>query len=59
MLSLSFDANYPFGQLFVPPRRQLVAIEPMTATIDALRRGTAPLVEPGERFRAAFRLQVA
>lgn len=59
MLSLSFDANYPFGQLFVPPRRQLVAIEPMTATIDALGRGTAPLVEPGERFRAAFRLQVA
>jgi galactose mutarotase-like enzyme len=58
-LTFSFDANYPFGQLFVPPRRQLVAIEPMTGTIDALGRGTAPLVEPGDRFRAAFRIHVA
>ncbi len=57
-LTFSFDANYPFGQLFVPPRRQHVAIEPMTATIDALGRGTTPLVEPGDRFRAGFRISV-
>jgi len=58
-LRLRFDANYPFAQLFVPPRRQLVAIEPMTAEIDALGRGISPLVEPGDRFSAAFTLDVA
>jgi len=56
-LTLRFDANYPFAQLFVPPRRQLVAIEPMTATIDALGNGTAPLVQPGARFRASYSLR--
>jgi aldose 1-epimerase len=56
-LTFRFDAKYPFAQLFVPPRKQLVAIEPMTATIDALGSGTAPLVDPGDRFRAAFSLQ--
>jgi galactose mutarotase-like enzyme len=53
-LRLVFDANYPFGQLFVPPRRDFIAIEPMTATIDALGSGTAPLCEPGSTFTASF-----
>ncbi len=57
-LSLHFDEWYPYAQLYVPARRQIVAIEPMTAEIDALGRGTAPLVEPGARFRAAFTLTV-
>ena len=30
-LTLWFDDAYPFAQLFVPPRRRHVAIEPMTA----------------------------
>jgi galactose mutarotase-like enzyme len=58
-LTLQFDPSYPFGQLFVPPDRNLVAIEPMTAEIDALGRGTAPVVEPGQRFLAAFNLAVS
>jgi galactose mutarotase-like enzyme len=57
-LTMRFDANYPFAQLFVPPRRRLVAIEPMTAEIDALGRDTAPIVEPGARFRATFTISV-
>jgi len=57
-LTLQFDPAYPFAQLFVPPARELVAIEPMTAEIDALGRGTAPVVEPGGRFLAAFNLAV-
>jgi len=57
-LSLQFDPAYPFAQLFVPPGREFVAIEPMTAEIDALGRGTAPVVEPGDRFQAAFNLAV-
>ncbi len=57
-LTLRFDDAYPFAQLFVPPRRRIVAIEPMTAEIDALGRNTAPLCQPGERFRAEFTLTV-
>jgi galactose mutarotase-like enzyme len=57
-LTLTFDRAYPFAQLFVPPRRQLVAIEPMTAEIDALGRGTAPVVESGDRFAASFTISV-
>jgi len=58
VLTLRFDRAYPFAQLFVPPRRHLVAIEPMTAEIDALVRGTAPLCPPGDRFRAGFTISV-
>ncbi len=57
-LTLQFDPAYPFAQLFVPPVGAFVAIEPMTAEIDALGRGTAPVVEPGRRFQAAFTLAV-
>ena len=57
-LTLQFDPAYPFAQLFVPPAGELVAIEPMTAEIDALGRGTTPVVEPGDRFLAAFNLAV-
>ena len=53
-LHLRFDANYPFGQLYIPPRREFIAIEPMTATIDALHAGTTPMCAPGETFRASF-----
>jgi galactose mutarotase-like enzyme len=57
-LTLQFDPAYPFAQLFVSPASEFVAIEPMTAEIDALGRGAAPLVEPGKRFQAAFNLAV-
>ena len=57
-LTLQFDPAYPFAQLFVPPASEFVAIEPMTAEIDALGRGAAPLVEPGKRFQAAFNVAV-
>jgi galactose mutarotase-like enzyme len=57
-LTFHFDAAYPYAQLFVPPRRRLVAIEPMTAEIDALGRGTAPVCEPGDHFRSRFTMSV-
>ncbi len=58
-LKLTFGDTYPFAQLFVPPRRQLVAIEPMTAEIDALGRGIAPLCAAGDVFRAEFTIDAA
>ncbi|HET9730677.1 MAG TPA: aldose 1-epimerase [Acidimicrobiia bacterium] len=57
-VTLRFDGHYPFAQLFVPPRRQLVAIEPMTAEINALGHDRAPIAEPGSTFRAAFTIAV-
>jgi aldose 1-epimerase len=53
-IEFRFGLTYPFAQLYVPPRGNFAAIEPMTATIDALGRGTTPIVEPGERFNAWF-----
>jgi len=57
-LAFAFDRNYPYAQLYAPPRKQFVAIEPMTATVDALGSGSTPVVEPGDRFRAAFTMTV-
>ena len=53
-VDLRFGPTYPYAQLFVPASGEFAAIEPMTATIDALGRGTAPSVAPGNRFRAWF-----
>lgn len=57
-LTLQFDPYYPFAQLYVPPDHDLVAIEPMTAEIEALGRGTAPAAAPGTRFQAAFNISI-
>ncbi len=54
VLEFRFGPTYPYAQLYVPPKGTFAAIEPMTATIDALGRGTAPLVAPGDRFKAWF-----
>jgi len=53
-VEIRFGPTYPFAQLFVPTRGNFAAIEPMTATIDAIGRGTEPLVKPGDVFRAWF-----
>jgi aldose 1-epimerase len=57
-LALAFDEHYPYAQLYVPPRGDFVAIEPMTAPIDALGNDEAPICAPGERFAARFTMSV-
>jgi aldose 1-epimerase len=56
-VELKFGSTYPFAQLFVPARGDFAAIEPMTATIDALGRRRTPMVSPGDRFRAWFTIE--
>lgn len=51
-IELRFDAGYPFAQLFAPPGKPFVAIEPMTAVTNALVTGACPLVKPGGRYSA-------
>ena len=53
-VTVSFGPGYPFAQVYAPQGRDVVALEPMTATADALRRGTVDLVAPGDRFAARF-----
>jgi aldose 1-epimerase len=53
-LAVEYDEGYPYAQLFAPPGSSFVAIEPMTAPTNALVSGRFRLVEPGERFAAAF-----
>ena len=52
-------AGYRYAQVFAPRHDPLVALEPMTAPTNALASGRGlTVVEPGGRFRAAFRIRV-
>lgn len=53
-LAVIFDEGYPYAQLYAPERKGFVAIEPMTATVDALHRGGHPVASPDEPFTATF-----
>jgi galactose mutarotase-like enzyme len=57
-LGLRFGSGYPFAQVFVPPNKDFAAIEPMTAAVNALVAGTAPVVMPGSTFRASWQIGV-
>jgi len=52
--------GFPFTQVYAPQGQDLVALEPMTAPTNALVSGKdLPIVRPGERFSAAFRVAIS
>jgi len=53
-LELALDRGYPFAQVYAPEGQAFVALEPMTAATNALGEGTAPVVEPGDRYSARY-----
>ncbi len=53
-LELALDRGYPFAQVYAPEGQAFVALEPMTAATNALGDGTAPVVEPGDRYSARY-----
>ncbi len=55
-LELRCGVGYPFAQVWVPPGKPFVALEPMAAATNALVDGTAPVVRRGDRFAASFAL---
>lgn len=57
-LSVELLEGYTHLQLFSPPARPVVAIEPMTAPIDALRSGDGLRIAT-EPFRAAFAIDLS
>jgi galactose mutarotase-like enzyme len=57
-IELRCGTGYPFAQVWVPKGRSFAALEPMVAPTNALITGAAPLVPPGESYRARFTLTV-
>ena len=58
-IRVEFLAGFRCAQVYAPPGKDLVALEPMTAATNALASGRSlPLAAPGEPFRAAFRIVV-
>jgi galactose mutarotase-like enzyme len=55
-IELRCVSGYPFAQVWVPKGRSFAALEPMVAPTNALVSGSAPLVPPGESYRARFTL---
>jgi galactose mutarotase-like enzyme len=59
-VAIELGDGYDVAHVFVPPAGDIVAFEPMTAPIDALRTGHGLRhVAPGASFTAAFRVSVA
>jgi aldose 1-epimerase len=55
-VELHCASGYPYAQVWVPQGRSFAALEPMVAPTNALVDGSAPLVPPGESYRARFTL---
>src|ERR1043166_2850197 len=58
-INVEFLESYRYAQVFAPKDKDFVALEPMTAPTSALTSGRdLPVVKPGEKFRAAFRIGI-
>jgi aldose 1-epimerase len=58
-ITIEFLEGYGYAQVYAPKDKDYVALEPMTAPTNALASGEAlKLLEPGGRYRAAFRVRV-
>ncbi len=57
-IELRCTSGYPYAQVWVPKGKSFAALEPMVAPTNALVDGSAPLVAPGDTYRATFSLVV-
>jgi galactose mutarotase-like enzyme len=57
-VEVTYEKDYPCAQLFAPPNGDLIAIEPMTAPTDALRRGNFRVAVAGNPEAARFSIKV-
>jgi aldose 1-epimerase len=58
-ISVEFLQGYRYAQVFAPKDKEYLALEPMTAPTSALTTGrSCKIVNPGEQFRAVFRIRI-
>jgi galactose mutarotase-like enzyme len=57
-LVVDVDDNFPFAQVYAPTGDNVVCLEPMTARVDALGAGAAPLLQPGDQYQAHFTVSI-
>ncbi len=57
-IDVRFETGYPAAQLFAPGSDDLIAIEPMAAPTDSLRRGDYRCASPGAPAVARFSITV-
>jgi len=58
-IAMELLEGYRYAQVYAPRGADFVALEPMTAPANALVSGRGlTVIEPGKRFRAAFRIRV-
>jgi galactose mutarotase-like enzyme len=58
-VGIDFLEGFPYAQIYAPPGHDYISLEPMTAPANALvSHESLPVVEPGGRFAATFRLRV-
>ena len=58
-ISVDFLEGFGYAQVYAPPGKPFVALEPMTAPTSALTTGRGlRIVAPGDRYRTAFRIRV-
>lgn len=59
-ISLELREGYPCAQVYTPAGAQFICFEPMTAPTNSLGDGTGlRVLEPGERYRCCFSVQIA
>lgn len=59
-IAVAFESGYPYAQVYAPADDDVIALEPMTAPINALVDSgpELPMVQPGESFTAVFSVTV-
>jgi aldose 1-epimerase len=58
-ITVSFLEGYRYTQIFAPPGKDFIALEPMTAPTSALTSGSGlRVLQPGANSRAVFRVAV-
>jgi galactose mutarotase-like enzyme len=57
-LTIVLDRGYPFAQVYAPEGEQYDALEPMTASTNALVSGGTDMVESGKSYTARFAISL-
>ena len=59
-IEVSFEAGYPYAQVYAPADEDVIALEPMTAPTNALVTAgpDLPLLGPGDSYGATFSITV-